>query len=136
MLRKVINIVLFICAGASILDCQSMKYYNQAEFKVKSAYCQSWIVREEEKGTDILLTLSRVKEGVEFDSIVFRGVRLKAFVTKENKEVHIKSILTTGISRIKIEKVVVNLPDQLIYHYKGERKSYPLTLIGKKTIYY
>jgi hypothetical protein len=136
MLRKVIIIVLFISSGVSLLDCQSMKNYRQAEFKVKSAYYQSWIVSEEEKGTDILLTLSGVREGLVIDSIVFRGVRLKAFVTKENKEVHIKSILTSGISRIKLEKVVVNLPDQLIYHYKGQRKSFPLTLIGKKTIYY
>ena len=136
MLRKVIIQVLFICAGASLLDCHSMKCDNPAEFKVKTAYQQSWVVREEEKGTDILLTLFRVKEGVEFDSIVFRGVRLKAFVTKVNKEVQLKSILTTGISRIKLEKVVVNLPDQLIYHYKGERKSYLLTLTGEKTIYY
>jgi len=137
MLIKVIIPVLFSSLCFFLMDCSSMRNHNSEPFNIKEAYYQSWVVSDDEKGTDIVLAMNNVKQGVEFDSIVFRGVRMRAFVTKNNKDVNIKSILPSGSSRIKLDIKVVNLPDQLIYHYRGERKSYSLKEInGKMTKMY
>jgi hypothetical protein len=132
MLRKVI-----ISAGSgaiflSLLACISMKNHDVKAFNIKKAYYQSWVVSELEKGTDIILELSDVDPEAVFDSIVFRGVRLKTFAAIHNNEVELKSILPVGISRLKIDFEVVGLPDQLIYHFRGERKSYLLKSIERK----
>jgi len=109
-----------------------MKQHHHDLFKVNEAYYQSWVVSENDKGTDILLTLNKVEDGVKFDSIIFRGVRLVVFVTKNKNEVSIKSILPSGIPRLKLENEVVNLPDQLIYQFNGIRKTYLLKSIKRK----
>ena len=132
MLRKVIVWIVLVYSCFSFSECRTMKHLKPEAFKIKRAYYQSWVVSEDEKGTDIMLELKKVDRGVEFDSIVFRGVRLKAFATTHDNEVDLKSILTVGIPRIKIESQVIDLPDQLIYHYRGERKSFALTNIDRK----
>jgi hypothetical protein len=133
MLIKVIIPIIFSPVGLVLAGCSFIKHQNPEVFKIKQAYYQSWVISDNEKGADIVLILNIIKDGVEFDSIVFRGMRLKAFVTGDNKEVSIKGILPSGISRLKLENKVVNLPDQLIYHYKGERKSYFLRMIERKS---
>jgi len=106
-------------------------------FKLKKAYYQSWIISNEEKGTDVILLLTNIEKGVTFDSIIFRGIKLEAFKTLMKKELQLKSILPGGKSRIKIDLDVVNLPDQLIYHHNGERKTFPLnSIVRQKTRYY
>lgn len=133
MLRKVTIIVPFIVAMVLLISCNLIKQNNHKAFRIKEAYYQSWVVSDDEKGTDILLTLGDVKKGVEFDSIVFRGVRLRAFATGTNDEVSLKSVLTSGIPRLKLDKTVVNLPDQLIYRFNGQRKSCLLNGIERKS---
>jgi hypothetical protein len=97
---------------------------SRTPFKLKKAVYRSWIVSETERGTDVILELSNVKEGIIFDSIIFRGIRLKAFVTPLKKGIiQIKSIIPSGRSRIRFEFTIVNLPDQLIYHQESERKA-------------
>jgi hypothetical protein len=133
MLIKVIILILFSSSWLLLKDCSSMKYPNPEVFKLSNAYYQTWVVSDDGKGTDIVLTLKDVHEGVEFDSIVFSGIRFKAFTTKSNNEVSIKSILPSGASRIKLNSKVVNLQDQLIYHFQGERKSFLLQKIEQKS---
>jgi hypothetical protein len=133
MLRKVIALFISIMVWSSHIACHSVKDINQEAFKIKQAYYQAWIVSEDEKGTDILLELTKADKAIVFDSIVFRGVRLKAFATRHNNKVELKSILPVGISRIiNLKNQVVNLPDQLIYHYHGKRMSCPLKMIKRK----
>jgi|GEM_PF-2410889 len=101
-------------------------------FTVKKAFYQSWVISENEKGTNVVLELTRIRKGVTFDSIIFRGVRMKALVSATKRGAEIKSILPSGKSRIKITIEVVNLPDQLIYHQEGERKVFFLKDLKRK----
>ena len=106
-------------------------------FKIKKAYYQSWVMSQEEEGTDVILIITAIDKGITFDSIIFRGVKLEAFKTLGKKELQLKSILPGGKSRIQIGFDVVNLPDQLIYRHNGERKIFYLnSILRKKTRYY
>lgn len=101
-------------------------------FRINSAYYQSWVMSENERGTDIILRLKNVRKRIKFDSIVFRGVELPVFTSAEKGGIILKSILPTGQSRIRIGSHVTGGPDQLIYRIKGERKSYPLKNLERK----
>ena len=136
MLIKVTLLIVFVYSCFSFPASCSIKHKKPEGFIIKKAYYQSWVASENEKGTDIILELKKVNSDVEFDSIVFRGVRLKAFADIRNNVVDLKSILTVGIPRIKIESQAAGLPDQLIYHYRGERKSCPLTRIERMATRY
>lgn len=121
-----------LIAYCSIVSCSSLfPQPSNKSFKVKRSFYQSWIISDEEKGTDIIVELTGIKEGVTFDSLIFRGVKLKAYGTAKGKGVELKGIISSGKSRIKMRYDVVNLPDQLIYHYKGERKEYLLKNIRR-----
>ncbi len=133
MLIKVTNLIVTGAILLSLETCHSVKNLNQHGFEIRQAYYQSWVVSENEKGTNVMLELTKADEGIVFDSIVFRGVRLKAFTTRKGDNVEIKSILPVGKSRIiGLENKVVNLPDQLIYHYHEKRMSCPLKITGGK----
>ncbi len=134
MLRKVTVLAGLVIIGVGFFNCHTLKNLDKEVFKINQAYYQPWIVSEDEKGTDIIVELSDVEEAVDFDSIVFRGVRMKAFAEQKERTVELKSILPAGKSRIiDLENHVVNLPDQLIYHFQGKRVSYPLKITERKS---
>jgi hypothetical protein len=110
--------------------------YNQSLFQMKQAYYQSWTKSENEKGTNIFIELIDVQDGIEFDSIIFRGNRLPVFVTHDGNMVRLQGMLNIGISRIQLDKKFVDKPDQLLYRYKGNRLSFLLKIIERKNMEY
>lgn len=130
---KSVLIIFVLIIESSFVSCSSL--LNQVSgkpFKVKRAFYQSWIISDEEKGTDIIVELSGIKKGVAFDSLIFRGVKLKAYSTPVKNGVELKGIIPSGKSRIKMKYEAVNLPDQLIYHDNGERKELLLKNIRRE----
>jgi hypothetical protein len=119
-----------------VTNCSVVKNKNAKVFNVEDAYYQSWMYSTEEKGTDIMVYLSNVQDEVEFDSLIFRGVSLPVFVSENNMDVVLKSILNTGISKISVVKKPAGKPDQLIYYFKGSKYSYPLKNIRRKEMKY
>jgi len=137
MLKKSFLNALILLAAIYFTSCQSVSKGKVSPFRLNSAYYQSWVMSENERGTDIILRLDGVRKGIEFDSIVFRGIELPVFTSAEKDVIILKSILPIGQSRIRIESRVTGGPDQLIYRIKGKRKSYLLkNLERKETRYY
>jgi hypothetical protein len=116
--------------------CSSIKSLDNKQFTLKDAYYQSWIVNENEKGTNIYIDLSDVAKEVEIDSIIFRGFKLPALREDKDGLVHLKSTLNIGMSKIQTENVVIKDPDQLIYRYRGIKHSYILKNIRRKNMKY
>jgi hypothetical protein len=127
---------IFFIGSALCSSCSMTKSSGEKLFEVKDAYYQSWVTKDNERGTDIFLELQKVKEGVICDSIIFRGMELPLFI--ENKEgiLHLKSILNTDISKIKLDFKVNHAPDQLIYRYNGIRHSLLLKNIRRENMKY
>jgi hypothetical protein len=119
------------CAGCSCLQCPDNKL-----FVVKDAYYQSWVVAENEHGTDIFVEIADIKNGVTFDSIVFRGLRLPVVIEKKDSLVILKCIISTPLSKIFIKNEFVGKPDQLIYHYNGISHSQALKELRRKNMRY
>jgi hypothetical protein len=121
-------LVIFTC-------CKAVKS-NQTLFEIKDGYYQSWMKSENEKGTNIFVTLINVKPGVTVDSIVFRGSKIPAFVSINGDTFKIKGILNSGIPVLEVEKKPSKLPDQIIYSYKGKRLTFFLTHLQRKEMMY
>jgi hypothetical protein len=118
-------------AGCSCLQCTDNKL-----FVIKDAYYQSWVVAENDHGTDIFVEITNINNGVTFDSIVFRGLRLPVVIEKKDSMVILKSIINTPLSKLFIKNEFVGKPDQLIYHYNGISHSQALKELRRKSMKY
>jgi hypothetical protein len=116
--------------------CSFVKSSGEKYFEIKDAYYQSWVLNENEKGTDVFIEAIHVKEGIVFDSIIFRGQSLPVFSEEKNGIVYLKSIINVGISKIQSESKATNLPDQLIYSYQGTKHNWILKNIRRGKMKY
>lgn len=128
--------VLLLIINALIASCRCYQCADDKLFIIKDAWYQSWVVDENERGTDIFIEITDIKNGVVFDSIVFRGLRLPVFVEKRDSMIVIKSIIEAPLSKLHIKNEFVGKPDQLIYHYKGTSHSQALKEIRSKSMKY
>jgi hypothetical protein len=117
---------LLIITVAISKNCSSMKNMDEILFAVKDAYYQSWIVSENEKGTNIVIEITNKNKGVVFDSIIFRNKKLPIFSTEKEGVLYLKSILTVEQSRILLNSEPADEPDKILYYYHGTRRSYDL----------
>jgi len=118
------------------IRCNMMKCTGERLFEIKNAYYQSWVAKTNENGTNIFIDLVKTKEGVTFDSIIFRGLKLPVFIEDKEGTLHLKSIINSFISKIKPDFKVADAPDQLIYTFKGKKHSYLLKNIRRENMKY
>jgi hypothetical protein len=119
-----------------ISSCSVLRNNNSSPFILKEVTYQSWVVNENEKGTDIVLKVVDVPEGISFDSLVFKGVRVPVTLQKESDFYSIKGVIRSDLSHLKPEKTVVNKPDQLIYTYQGRKYYFKIQSITRKEMKY
>jgi hypothetical protein len=103
-----------------------MKYSGEKLFTLQDAYYQSWVINENEKGTNITVEVTHVKDGVVFDSIIFRGLKLPVFIEEKDGITYLKSILNVEQSKISLKSEVTDEPDKILYHYQTTKRSYDL----------
>ncbi len=126
--KSLFSLLLFLI----IYGCNIRNGNNTSYFQVKDAFYQSWVLTENEKGTNIILKLENVDKNIVFDSLIFRGVMLSVSISFDNDNVILKSVLPVGISRIETKNKLVQQPDQLLYKYFGTRGFYPLKDIRRE----
>lgn len=114
-----------------------MKNSTGKFFLIRDAYYQSWIVNENEKGTNIVIELTGVQPGILFDSIVYRGIRLSVAVQDKDGIVYLKSKQNVGSSKLSTENGTAPGPDRILFRYNGTNQSYILKEIRRlNTKYY
>jgi len=94
----------------------------KSRFNVDKASYQSWRISETEMGKDIILEISDVPEGIEFQSLVFgrQEVDIQE-VNKDNGKVTLKATIQQGKSIVEnSEQKSVNKPDQLNFSRNGK----------------
>lgn len=128
---SILVIYIFFVSCCNLMKCSDGKLFN-----IKDAYYQSWVASEKEKGTNIFIKVANVKDGVVFDSLIFRGIKLPVFTEVQNEIMTLKAIVNIEISRISLESVVVNKPDQLLYRFQEAKHSYILKKIRREKMRY
>ena len=125
-------VLIFFLFGCSILHNQQNKL-----FTLKDAWYQSWMISEQEKGTIVTILLSDVEKDIVFDSVVFRGVQMP--LNSEIKDGN--TILTCNLNReqsrlMDDKETPVDKPNQIMYRYKGEKKTYIIESIRREEMKY
>jgi hypothetical protein len=131
ILASAIMIRIFYISG-----CSSSKNTGEKYFTVKDMYYQSWMINNNEKGTDIIVELTGIKSGVGFDSIIFRGIKLPVFSEEKGDNTVLKSILYNELDISLMKQEISELPDQLIYHYHKSKYYLKLDSIRRLNIRY
>lgn len=88
MLRKLMLFINPIIVLLSFWACNSVNKLGREPFIVTQAIYHDWVRGQDEKGTDVILQLKKVNPAVNFDSIVFRGVRLSLLLQKAIKRLN------------------------------------------------
>lgn len=124
-------ILLFIVFGCSILKNHKKKLFN-----VKDAYYQSWMVSEQEKGTNIYILITDIENEIVFDSIIFRGVQMPVRIETKEGTTILKSTLHAETTRIENNNTPTSKPNQIIYRHKEVKHSYMLETIRREDMKY
>jgi hypothetical protein len=128
---------ILIISAVFLSYCRTMKNSAEKLFIIKDAYYQSWIINENEKGTNIIIEITNMQPGIIFDSIVFRHTRLPASYQEKDGVIYLKSVLYIGLSQLTSKNVTVSSPDMILFRYNGTNQSYILKEIRRlKTKYY
>lgn len=125
-------VLLFFVIGCSVLNNKQNKL-----FTIKDAYYQSWMVSEQEKGTTLTIVLTNIEKDISFDSIIFRGIQMPVNMEVKESTTILRSTISQNQARfIENTNTAANKPDQLIYTYKNERKSFKLESIRREEMKY
>jgi len=124
--------LLFVIPGS----CSILNNQHEKLFKVEDTYYQSWMVNEQEKGINIFIEVSDVKNGVLFDSIIYRGMQIPATIESNENNVVIKGTFLSTSARIEANHSPTDKPDQFSYSYKGKHHFYKLKDIRRENMKY
>lgn len=117
----------------STVSCVTLSNSEHDLFRLHDIYYQSWMVKDLEKGTDVFLELRDVDEGVEFTSLVFRGIEVKVSSAFDGRKTIVKGTINTGPSLIENYEYEVKGGDDIIkYTYHGKEFSYPVKNIRRE----
>lgn len=132
MIIKLKIIVLFLFV---LVSCQN-KFTTRVPFIMEDATYQSWMESSRNKGTDIVITLTRVNGGVIFDSLVFRNAKVPVSYTQKTDTVLIKATIPAKGSISPVLPQYINIPDQLIYRLEDSRYTFYLKNIKRRDMDY
>jgi hypothetical protein len=107
------NAMLFITV--IFLGCATTQQLEKNHFTIKSATYQSWMKNENEKGTNVKIEMIKIKDGIVFDSIIFRELRNTINVVKIGDSTLLKTTYELGIPKLENKYFIDKRPDMLIY---------------------
>lgn len=131
----IINLKIIVLLLIALASCQN-KFVKTAPFVMDKAYYQTWMETSRNKGTDIVITLTRVNSGVVFDSLVFRGAKVPVSSTQKADTVIVKATIPAKSSNSPFLPQYTSAPDQLIYRLEDSRYAFYLKNIKRRNMNY
>lgn len=108
------------------MGCSSMKTGHSIPFSVAEASYYTWFVNETERGTEVTINLMDVRDGVIFDSLVFRTVKIPVVTEANGDTVLVKAVLPGNESVLENRALPDSGLNRLIYTWKGKRLFYEI----------
>ena len=109
-----------------LISCNTVKISHSYPFTVTDAVYYSWFANETERGTRIKINLKDVRDGVIFDSLVFRTMKIPVITETKDDIVLITAVLPGNESVLENRAVADSGLNRLIYTWKGERSFYEI----------
>lgn len=122
-----LSIILIISTIIISSSCSILKHSEHTVFDIKNAYYQSWMIKDQKKGTDVIIELINVDPEIEFLEIVFRGIKVNISKSTNANTTVIKGVINTGPSVIEnYEYEVSGSHNSIKYKYKDEYFTIPV----------
>jgi hypothetical protein len=104
-------------------SCQALRQNNQAPFKVKDAIYYSWFVNENERGTNVELTLTKLNGTIQFEAIIFRNMKIPLATIISENSVLLKGVLPGPVSILPDRSELSTGPNRLLFIRNGDSSS-------------
>ncbi len=118
------------------ISCKNYQPVLNLPFVIEDTSYQTWMESSRNKGTDIVITLTRVNGGVIFDSLVFRSTKVPVSCTQKADTTIIKATIPAKGSISPVLPQYLNEPDQLIYRMEDSRYVFYLKNINRRNMNY
>jgi len=119
------SIIVFLMS-LFLVCCSSVRTRNSIPFSLTEASYHNWFVSETEKGTRVTVSLRDVKDGVVFDSLVFRTMKIPVITEKFGDSLLVKAVLSGNESVLESRAVSDDGVNRLVYTWKGKRLYYEI----------
>ena len=106
-----------------LFSCQALRHNNPAPFKVKNAIYYSWFVNENERGTNVEFTLTKLNGSIEFEAIIFRNIKIPLATIISKNSVLLKGVLPGPESILPDLSELSTGPDRLLFIRNGDSLS-------------
>jgi hypothetical protein len=127
---KICNHIFTACL--LFISCNTLKISHSYPFTVTEASYYSWFVNEKERGIQVTISLNDIREGVSFDSLVFRAMKIPVTTETKDDNVFVKAVLPGNESVLENRVVPDSGLNRLIYTWKGERSFYGIEKLTRK----
>ena len=118
-------------------SCRTVRSNRMPDFHIKNSSYQSWFVSPQNKGTDVVVVVSNVKPGVQFKSIIFRGIEVPVHKRILSNKIVLKATFSPGIAKLHYKSKINRKSNQLKYKIGNKERIILLNnLIRKKNKYF
>jgi hypothetical protein len=111
-----------------LFSCQALRHNNPAPFKVKDAIYYSWFVNENERGTNVELTLTKINGAIEFEAIIFRNIKISLATIISENSVLLKGVFPGPESILPDRSELSTGSDRLLFIRNGDSSSVNIEL--------
>lgn len=106
-----------------IYGCTTAQKIHHTPLRVDDAYYYSWFVTENERGTYMEIHVTEMRKDISYDSLIFRGGAFPVSAERSGRNVTIMAEhATVGFEHLNLRRPV-DLPDQLVYSWMGQKRS-------------
>lgn len=132
-MQKSLTIIILIISLLLIQSsCRTIRSNRVPDFHIKKSYYQSWTISPQIKGTDVIVSVSNVRAGIHFKSIIFRGIEVPVQQRIFRNKVVLKATFNRGLTKLKSNSKINRQANQLRYMLGNKEKFIPLNNIKRK----
>lgn len=118
-----VNKTVFAGLALVLFSCQALRHNKPAPFKVKDAIYYSWFVNENERGTNVELILTKLNGTIQFESIIFRNIKIPLATIINENSVLLKGVLPGPESILPDRSELSTGPNRLVFIHNGDSSS-------------
>lgn len=123
MFKSMANKLIIAGFAMAMFSCQALRQNNEAPFRVKDANYYSWFVNENERGTNVELTLANLKGTLQFEAVIFRNIKIPVATIISGDSVMLKGVMSGPESVLADRSELSTGQDRLLYILNGDTAS-------------
>jgi len=123
MFKSMANKLIIAGFAMALFSCQALRHNNESPFRVKDALYYSWFINENERGTNVELSLENLNGMLQFEAVILRNMKIPVATIISRDTVILKGVLSGPESVLTDRSELSSGPDRLLYILNGDSTS-------------